>query len=95
MSWFEEQIKLRKKRDDRELADAIAEKAEMAIVYSGADDAGYSICIISKSVDTRELGKAVNQALNGRGGGKPNFLQGSVKTTVTEIKKFFCLFPLS
>jgi alanyl-tRNA synthetase len=73
----------------RELADAIAEKAEMAIVYSGADDAGYSICIISKSVDTRELGKAVNQALNGRGGGKPGAFQGSVKATRVQIEAFF------
>ena len=30
----------------RELADAIAEKADTAIVYSGTDEAGYSICII-------------------------------------------------
>ena len=69
--------------------DAIAEKAEMAIVYSGADDAGYSICIISKSVDTRELGKAVNQTLNGRGGGKPGAFQGSVKATRVQIEAFF------
>jgi D-serine deaminase-like pyridoxal phosphate-dependent protein len=54
-----------------ELADTIAEKAETAIVLSGSDEAGYAICIISKAADTRELGKAVNNALNGRGGGKP------------------------
>ena len=73
----------------RELADAIAEKAETAIVYSGSDEAGYSICIISKTADTRELGKAVNQALNGRGGGKPGAFQGNIKASKAQIEAFF------
>ena len=73
----------------RELADAIAEKAQTAIVYSGTDDAGYSICIISKTADTRELGKAVNAALNGRGGGKPGAFQGSIQASKAQIEDFF------
>ena len=73
----------------RELADAIAEKAETAIVLSGTDEAGYAICIISKTADTRELGKAVNTALNGRGGGKPGAFQGSIKATKAQIESFF------
>ena len=51
----------------RELADTIAEKADTAIVCSGSDEVGYSICILSKTVDTRELGKAVNAALKALG----------------------------
>ena len=73
----------------RELADAIAEKAQTAIVLSGSDETGYAICIISKTADTRELGKAVNAALNGRGGGKPGAFQGSVKATRAQIEAFF------
>ena len=73
----------------RELADAIAEKAQTAIVLSGSDETGYAICIISKTADTRELGKAVNTALNGRGGGKPGAFQGSVKATRAQIEAFF------
>ena len=73
----------------RELADVIAEKAETAIVYSGSDEGGYNLCIISKTADTRELGKAVNQALNGRGGGKPGAFQGSIKATREQIEDFF------
>ena len=73
----------------RELADAIAEKAETAIVYSGTDETGYSICIISKSADTRELGKTVNAQLNGRGGGKPGAFQGSIRATKAQIEAFF------
>ena len=73
----------------RELADVIAEKVETAIVYSGSDEGGYNLCIISKTADTRELGKAVNQALNGRGGGKPGAFQGSIKATREQIEDFF------
>ena len=73
----------------RELADAIAEKAGTAIVLSGTDEAGYAICIISKTADTRQLGREVTAALNGRGGGKPGAFQGSVKATRAEIEEFF------
>lgn len=73
----------------RELADAIGEKAETAIVLSGTDETGYAICIISKTADTRELGKGVNTKLRGRGGGKPGAFQGSVKATRSQIEDFF------
>ena len=73
----------------RELADAIAEKTDTAIVYSGCDATGYSICILSKTQDTRALGKEVNAALNGRGGGRPGAFQGSLKATKEQIEAFF------
>ena len=73
----------------RELADVIAENVNTAIVVSGSDEAGYAICIISKTEDTRALGKEVNAALNGRGGGKPGAFQGSLKATREQIEAFF------
>lgn len=73
----------------RELADAIAEKAETAVVLSGTDEAGYAICVISKTADTRQLGKELNAKLCGRGGGKPGAFQGSVKATRAQIEDFF------
>jgi len=73
----------------RELADAIAEEAKLAVVLSGSDEAGYAICIISKTQDTRALGKAVNEKLSGRGGGKPGAFQGSIKATRTQVEEFF------
>ena len=73
----------------RELADAIAEKAGTAIVLSGTDEAGYAICILSKTADTGAMGKAVNQQLKGRGGGKPGAFQGSVKADKARILEFF------
>lgn len=73
----------------RELADAMAEVCGTAVVCSGRDDTGYGICIISKREDVRPLGKAAADALGGRGGGKPEAFQGSVKATRQQIEAFF------
>ena len=74
----------------RELADMIAEVCGgTASVFSGSDHAGYSYCLASRTDDLRPLGKEMNQALTGRGGGKPGFQQGSVKATRQEIEAFF------
>ena len=74
----------------RELADRIAQKCSgIAAVFSGSDSEGYTVCLVSKSGSVAEFGKQMNQALNGRGGGKPGFFQGSVKTTRHAIESFF------
>ena len=74
----------------RELADKIADTCGgTAAVFSGADDRGYSFCLVTREGDLRPLGKAMTQALSGRGGGKPNFQQGQVKATEAEIRAFF------
>jgi alanyl-tRNA synthetase len=74
----------------RELADGIAGMCGgRAAVFSGDDTAGYSYCLAVREGDLRNFGKEMNATLNGRGGGKPNFLQGSVRATQEEIRKFF------
>lgn len=74
----------------RELADAIAQGCGgTAAVFSGADGAGYSFCLVTRQGDLRALGKAMTAALGGRGGGKPNFQQGRVNASRMEIEKFF------
>lgn len=74
----------------RDLADRIAEVCGgTAAVFSGSDEAGYSLCMVNKTADISALGKEMNSALNGRGGGKPGFFQGSVKATKIEIENFF------
>ena len=74
----------------RELADAIAENCGgTAAVFSGTDQGGYNCCLVSRSGDLRPLGKAMNAALNGRGGGKPNCHQGKVSCTRAQIEAFF------
>lgn len=74
----------------RELADRMAEYCQgFAAAFSGNDTDGYSFCIASRSRDLRELGKSMTQALNGRGGGKPGFQQGSLRATQEQIRTFF------
>ena len=74
----------------RELADAVAETCGgRAAIFSGSDETGYSYCLAIRDGDLRSFGKEMNAALNGRGGGKPNFLQGSVRAAREEIKRFF------
>ena len=57
-------------------------------VFAGADGA-YKYAIGHTDGDLRELTKALNAALSGRGGGKPNFVQGSVSASRAEIEAFF------
>ena len=74
----------------RELADAVADTCGgMAAVFSGSDGEGYAFCLVIRQGDLRELGKAMTKALNGRGGGKPNFQQGRVMAARAEIEAFF------
>lgn len=59
-----------------------------AFIFSGTDGA-YSYCLASKAEDLRPLNKAMTEALQGRGGGKPLFQQGKVQATTQQICDFF------
>ena len=61
----------------------------MAAVFSGDDQAGYSYCLMERGGDLRSFNKAMTAALNGRGGGKPEYQQGSVKADQAVIVAFF------
>lgn len=58
-------------------------------VFGGTDATGYRYAIGEKGGDLREMVKQMNQKLNGRGGGKPFFVQGSVQATEEAIREFF------
>lgn len=70
----------------RELADQIGKVCKTAVVCSGSNESGYSICIIGQGA--KELGEKAAAALNGRGGGKPEAFQGSLKADHDEITQF-------
>lgn len=57
-------------------------------VFAGSDGA-YQYAIAQGGGDLRGLAKELNAALNGRGGGKPEFVQGSVRAARQEIQDFF------
>ena len=48
----------------------------------------YRYCIGSTSYDVRELGKALNTQFAGRGGGKPEMVQGSVKGNEEQLREW-------
>ena len=74
----------------RRLAIAVSEACGgRAAVFSGEDAAGYKYAVCQAGGDLRAWGKALNEALHGRGGGRPNFIQGSVAATEAEIRQFF------
>ena len=50
---------------------------------------GTGYCIAQADGDVRALTKALNAALNGRGGGKPGFVQGNVRAKRAEIEAFW------
>ncbi len=74
----------------RRLAVAVMETCGgRCAVFSGSDEEGYKYALGEKDGDLRELIKQMNTALNGRGGGKPFFAQGSVKADQKAIREFF------
>ena len=57
--------------------------------FSGSDETGWAYAVGQEGGDLRPFVKEMNGALNGRGGGKPNFAQGRVSAKRSEIETFF------
>ena len=73
----------------RKLCDAVTNHCGgRCAVFAGADGA-YKYAIGHVGGDLRELTKKMNAELNGRGGGKPEFVQGSVGAEREAIEAFF------
>ena len=73
----------------RELADAIAGQIQGWAAVFSQNGKDFSYCLATREGDLRELGKAMTTALSGRGGGKPNFQQGSLCAEAKQIRDFF------
>ena len=74
----------------RKLADAVMNTCEgCCAVFSRNEDGSYKYAMGEIDGDLRQFTKEMNAALNGRGGGKPFFVQGSVKASEDEIRHFF------
>ena len=72
----------------RKLTDAVFKTCGgMAAVFSKTET-GFGYAVASPE-DIRGFIKDMNAALNGRGGGKPNFCQGSVSCQKAQIEAFF------
>lgn len=60
----------------------------ITVALSGSEG-DYKYVISSSSFDLRALAKEINLALGGRGGGRPEMIQGSFSASLAEIKKYF------
>jgi len=58
-------------------------------VFAGSDETGWKYAIGDNAGDLRPLVKSMNASLQGRGGGKPNFVQGSAAADRAAIEAFF------
>ena len=76
--------------DVQQLCLLLMEKTDkICAVFSGDDAGGYKYAIGQTGGDLRELVKAFNAQCQGRGGGKPQFAQGSAQASLAEIRTFF------
>ena len=73
----------------RDLADRIARVCRGYAAVFAPKEGGFGYCMVSRDTDLTAIGKALNAALSGRGGGKAAFQQGSVAATKAEIEGFF------
>ena len=59
--------------------------AAVCAVFTGTDEAGYRYVIGSRREDVRPLCRMLNEAFEGRGGGKPEMAQGSMTVSYTHL----------
>ena len=77
----------------REMMNQLLDKgAVICAVFAGMDEEGYRYVIGSRSEDVRSISKTLNSTLEGRGGGKPEMVQGSVKGTEDAVKEIIARY---
>ena len=76
-------------RDLRTFCNQIIEEKEIGTcaAFSRRED-GYQYVILSRSADLRPVGKALNHAFNGRGGGPAEMIQGALSGNEADIRAF-------
>ena len=71
----------------RELVNLLMEKCGgFAAVFCGADGEGWRYVIGSRTLDLRKSAKAINAAIGGRGGGRPEMITGRASASRSEIE---------
>ena len=72
----------------RELMNLLLERgAFICGVFAAAGDGGWRYVIGSRQADVRPLGKALNSRFEGRGGGKPGMVQGTLTGSEADIRE--------
>lgn len=79
----------------RRLADMLSDSCggiTAVFTLANGETGSYRYAIISKGNDITEFVKEMNGALNGRGGGRNGFAQGTINAKEEEIRKHFASF---
>ena len=72
----------------RNFVNAAMEKCDgICGAFLGNDEQGYHYILGSRSQDVRDAAKKLNESFNGKGGGKPQMVQGSLIGQENEIRK--------
>lgn len=81
---FEEDLSM---EDIRHLTDKLIKTcAGYCMVFSGDEENGYRYAVGKCGGDVRPLVKTMNEALSGRGGGKPELSQGTVRAGKAQVE---------
>ncbi len=73
----------------RELVNLLCEKCTgAAAVFSGSDESGYKYIIGSRHIDLRRRTKEINSAIDGRGGGSSEMIQGRSTGKREKVQEF-------
>ena len=78
--------------DLRNLAQEISEASGGTAAVLCGEGENWNVCLANPGGDVKELGSRMTKALNGRGGGKAGFFQGTLRATREEILAFFVGF---
>lgn len=74
----------------RDLINAAMEQCTgIAAGFSGSDETGYHYILGSKTVDLRAKAREINAAINGKGGGQPEMIQGTANAEKSVIRAYF------
>lgn len=72
----------------RTLTELLAQKVAGNVLVCGGAEGRYAFCLTGPG-DVKALGTELCKALNGRGGGKPPFFQGSLNAESAQIQAFW------
>lgn len=78
----------------RELVNFGMLNSKLCIIFSGDDKNGYSYIAGSLTLNMKKVAKAINTALNGRGGGRDTMIQGKVSAHKNFIVDFITKIDL-
>ena len=74
--------------DLREFANLLASRAERVLVLSG-DEEQMRYVLFDQKNQARDLGKEIQQNFNGKGGGSPQMVQGTLSADWVVVKEWF------